>query len=163
MYVVQKYNVFQILVLLNIKRLWLLTLGRVIPSDYFASYFPVSVKGIFFLDDKIALLRNERDEWDLPGGKLKPGESTTACIIREIKEETNMDVLPIALLNAGQIPIQRKINVLVLIYSCSASNHPRDLKRSSEHSELRLFSPSELPSLSLSPLYLQAIKLAIQK
>jgi len=36
--------------------------------------FPVSVKGVAVQGGKVLLLRNERDEWELPGGKLEPGE-----------------------------------------------------------------------------------------
>ena len=31
-------------------------------------------------------------EWEFPGGKLKPGESTEKCIIREIAEELNVEI-----------------------------------------------------------------------
>jgi hypothetical protein len=31
--------------------------------------FPVSVKGVVVRDGRVLLLRNERDEWELPGGK----------------------------------------------------------------------------------------------
>lgn len=33
---------------------------------------PISVKGIVFQDGKVWLRRNERSEWELPGGKLDP-------------------------------------------------------------------------------------------
>jgi ADP-ribose pyrophosphatase YjhB (NUDIX family) len=36
--------------------------------------FPVSVKGVVVQGGKVLLLRNERDEWELPGGKLEVGE-----------------------------------------------------------------------------------------
>jgi hypothetical protein len=48
--------------------------------------FPVSVKGVVLTASGVVLLRNERDEWELPGGKLEPGESPAACLVREIEE-----------------------------------------------------------------------------
>ena len=50
--------------------------------------FPVSVKGILFWDSRVPLLLNERDEWELPGGRLEiSGTSPEACVCRELKEE----------------------------------------------------------------------------
>jgi hypothetical protein len=39
-------------------------------SDHLAHAFPVSVKGVAIQDGKVLLLENERNEWELPGGKL---------------------------------------------------------------------------------------------
>jgi len=32
--------------------------------------------------------------WELPGGKLAPGESVEACAVREVREETAIDIRP---------------------------------------------------------------------
>jgi 8-oxo-dGTP pyrophosphatase MutT (NUDIX family) len=42
--------------------------------------FPVSVKGAAVQGGKVLLLRNERDEWELPGGKLEVGEEPADCV-----------------------------------------------------------------------------------
>jgi ADP-ribose pyrophosphatase YjhB (NUDIX family) len=53
-------------------------------TDNLAYRFPVSTKGVILKDSKVILLKNERDEWELPGGKLKIGESPEICLSREI-------------------------------------------------------------------------------
>ena len=45
------------------------------PSDNLAHRFPVSVKGIVRIEGRFVLLLNDRDEWELPGGKLELGET----------------------------------------------------------------------------------------
>jgi 8-oxo-dGTP pyrophosphatase MutT (NUDIX family) len=58
------------------------------------------VSKVFILDGDnnfLVLLRPKQSRfmphhWDLPGGHLKKGESHDAAAVREVKEETNLDV-----------------------------------------------------------------------
>lgn len=54
------------------------------PQDNLAYRFPVSVKGVVMRDAQVALLHNERNEWELSGGKLESDESPEQCVVREI-------------------------------------------------------------------------------
>ena len=45
--------------------------------------FPVSIKGVFVEAGRVVLLENDRDEWELPGGRLEPGEAPETCLARE--------------------------------------------------------------------------------
>ena len=44
------------------------------------SCFPVCVKGVVSVGGKVPLLKNEREEWELPGGKLETEESPEVCV-----------------------------------------------------------------------------------
>jgi 8-oxo-dGTP pyrophosphatase MutT (NUDIX family) len=35
----------------------------------------ISIKGVLIEGGAVVLLENERDEWELPGGRLEPGET----------------------------------------------------------------------------------------
>lgn len=37
--------------------------------------------------------RSDSNKWALPGGTMKLGESISQCCLREVKEETNLDIL----------------------------------------------------------------------
>jgi 8-oxo-dGTP pyrophosphatase MutT (NUDIX family) len=53
---------------------------------------PISVKGVLIYQDRVLLLLNERDEWDLPGGRPDPGEDHRAALKREVQEEAGLTV-----------------------------------------------------------------------
>lgn len=55
----------------------------------------VRTTGILIEDEKILLLNQDVDEkrsWSLPGGTLEEWETLEACLIREMREETGLDV-----------------------------------------------------------------------
>src|SRR6516164_7968692 len=54
--------------------------------------FPVSIKGVLVEAGSVMLLENERDEWELPGGRLEPGEAPETCLVREFAEELGAGV-----------------------------------------------------------------------
>ena len=58
----------------------------------------LTVRGVVKKEDKILILRrhpksrNNPHKYELPGGKVDPGEFFDVALIREFKEETNLDV-----------------------------------------------------------------------
>lgn len=52
---------------------------------------PISIKGIVIINGKYLLVKNNRNEWELPGGRLEQNESSEKTVVREIKEELNLD------------------------------------------------------------------------
>ena len=53
---------------------------------------PISVKGVLIHEGCVLLLLNERNEWDLPGGRPDAGEDLPAALRREVREEAGLDV-----------------------------------------------------------------------
>ena len=58
----------------------------------------LTVRGVVRKEDKILILRrhpksrNNPHKWELPGGKVDPGEFFDIALVREFKEETNLDI-----------------------------------------------------------------------
>jgi 8-oxo-dGTP diphosphatase len=50
------------------------------------------VKGIIMKDDKFLVLTKPNGDFDLPGGRVEPGENLKDSLRREIKEETGLEV-----------------------------------------------------------------------
>lgn len=131
----------------SLTRLFLKTIGKWIPSDWFAYRLPVSVKGICFIDGKVILLQNERGEWDLPGGKMGRRENVQEALRREVHEELGIEVYPNELLDVFQVRVYHQVNVLLIVYRCSTTASEKDLVMSNESFALQLFSVEKIPEL----------------
>ena len=147
----------------KLARFYLLTIGQIIPSDIYATRFPVSVKGICLIENKVVLIKNERKNWDLPGGKLKHRETLESCLIREIKEELGIDIIPVELLNTQLINIGNLVNVLVVVYLCKTVNQFEQIRLSHESFGVGYFKPEELKSDNIINKYQSSIELAFEK
>jgi 8-oxo-dGTP pyrophosphatase MutT (NUDIX family) len=127
------------------------------PSVHQPYRFPVSVKGIVYYDGKVVLLKNERDEWELPGGKLELGETPEACVVREIEEELGLPATIGPLLDAWVYHIFEGRDVLILTYGCPPTPFSQ-ITHSPEHKAVGLFRPEEVPSLRMPEGYKKSIQ-----
>lgn len=55
-------------------------------------------QGLIVENDRVLLIKHrehatERAYWVMPGGGIEPGETEEQCVIREISEETNLEVV----------------------------------------------------------------------
>ncbi|MCE3261264.1 MAG: hypothetical protein K0R43_343 [Pseudoduganella sp.] len=108
--------------------------------------YPVSVKGVLAAPDgRIALLMNERGEWELPGGRLEPGESAPGCLAREIEEELGVTVAVGAALDSYLFEVVPGKSVFIVTYACMLAGGFVPVL-SHEHQEVGLFAPDALPA-----------------
>ncbi len=81
--------------------------------------YPVSVKGVLIHDGCVLLLLNERDEWDLPGGRPDPGEDHRAALVREVLEETGLAVEAGAFVDEHLFEVLPQRFVRIVAYACA--------------------------------------------
>ncbi len=127
------------------------------PADGAATRFPVSVKGIVLRDDRVVLVRNPRDEWELPGGKLERDETPERCVAREIAEELGLDVRVDRLADVWVYRIVPGTDALVVAYGCEATRWP-DVLISPEGATIECFGLDALDGLALPDGYRRAIR-----
>jgi 8-oxo-dGTP pyrophosphatase MutT (NUDIX family) len=121
-----------------------------------APRFAVSVKGVVAHAGRVVLVKNERDEWELPGGRLERDETPAACVMREIAEELGLVVTAGALLDCWVYQPVPARQVVIVTYGCTLSSAPTP-RLSAEHSALGWFAAREIDGLRLPAGYRPAI------
>jgi 8-oxo-dGTP pyrophosphatase MutT (NUDIX family) len=107
--------------------------------------FPVSIKGVLLIPDgKVVLMLNERDEWELPGGRIELGETAPECLAREIAEELDVRVAVGAPLDSYLFEVIPGRHVFISTYRCQLLGEFAPTI-SHEHKEIGLFEPAQLP------------------
>lgn len=101
--------------------------------------YGLTVRGIIKNDaDEILIVkrhpksRTDPEMWELPGGKVEKGEFFADALVREIKEETNLDVKVGDFAEAIQNDYMHKRTVQLMMYLEDASG---EVKISDEHTD----------------------------
>jgi ADP-ribose pyrophosphatase YjhB (NUDIX family) len=111
------------------------------------------VAAVIFQDERVLLQRrDDNGRWGLPGGSVEPGESVRTAVIREVLEETGLDVEPLRLIGVYSDPANHQIvtypdgNVIHYVssvFECAVRGGT--LTCCEESLELAFFPPDELP------------------
>ncbi len=119
--------------------------------------WPVSVKGVVLARGHVLLAENDRDEWELPGGRLEIGERPEQCVVREIREEAGIDVEVAGIVDSWVYPVLPDRRVLIVTYRCAELDDLVAVTVSAEHRTLRWVSLDDLARCRLPDGYRRSI------
>ncbi|MBN2202424.1 NUDIX domain-containing protein [bacterium] len=111
--------------------------------------FSLSVKSLVFDADRRCLIlkrsdrnRNYPGKWELPGGKLSPGETFAEALIREVREEAGLHIEIDRLAGAveSELPEWRIVHLFM-----EARVVRGDIRLSPEHTEYGWVAVDDLP------------------
>jgi 8-oxo-dGTP pyrophosphatase MutT (NUDIX family) len=108
---------------------------------------------------EVLLLRNDRNEWELPGGRPEAGETPEECLSREIVEETGLVIEVGSCIHNGVLTIlpphaPRATEILISAYSCrlkSPADANASVALSDEHEAAAWIRTEDLGAMSDMP------------
>lgn len=101
--------------------------------------FAIAVKSFIVHDNKLLLLKRRPNDphkpntWDVPGGRLSPGEDPFDGLRREAQEEAALDVEPICPLGVQHFTRDDGQKITMIIFYCKPST--TNVQLSEEHIE----------------------------
>tara|TARA_B100000963_G_scaffold39847_1_gene29608 strand:- start:943 stop:1386 length:444 start_codon:yes stop_codon:yes gene_type:complete len=126
----------------TIYRIFVYLFSKFIKTDEIADKFPVSLKVLVIDNNRILFLKNERDEWDLPGGKINFNELPEKCLKREVYEETKLKLEKLYLIDFLNMKFNDTAVCVVLYKSLISSENSIDI--SYEHLDYNFFDKSQI-------------------
>ncbi len=114
------------------------------PRPFEEAHFPVVTVGAAIFDDqdRVLMIRTQKwsNLWGIPGGKTKWGETSEEALIREIKEETALDITDIRFVLAQDCihskEFYRDAHFVLLNYACRQAG-PAAVRLNDEAREFR--------------------------
>lgn len=111
--------------------------------------FAIAVKSLIINNQKVLTLKRRDDnphaagEWDIPGGRLEPGENPFDGLKRETLEETNLQIDIMKPLDVQHFTREDGQIITMIVFICK----PRileELKISDEHDEFKWIRVGEI-------------------
>lgn len=129
-----------------------------VPEKPFALSVKVMIQdreGRFLLLKRSAISKANAGKWDLPGGKIEPCESFDIALLREVSEETGLDIILKHVAGTAQSELA---NVRVIYLIMEGSHERGNVVLSSEHDEYRWVHRHELPDMDLPEQFMPFLK-----
>lgn len=82
-------------------------------------------------------------KWEFPGGKIEPNETPEVCLIREIKEELDIEIRIVKALSANT-HIYPNVTIHLMPFIC---NHVKGGVQLKEHAQFKWVNKNELLAL----------------
>ena len=119
----------------------------------------VSIKGVVFKNDCLLLLLNDRNEYELPGGRPDPSETGEETLRRELFEETGLNCDVSEYLGSQSFEVIPNRWVFIVGFHCICSHY--DLEISHEHIKAEWWPINELEKANLAKPYRALVQTAI--
>ena len=94
--------------------------------------------------------------WSLPGGRVEPGETEAAAVIREVAEETGLRVEVGRLIGTVERDAGPNLTYVIEDYECTVTGGR--LKPGDDAADVRWCGPDEVRSLPTSPLLVETLE-----
>lgn len=124
----------------------------------------IIVHTLIKIDDKYLVTKRSKSEttfpeyWDIPGGLVEYGELPKNAVIRETKEEVNLNIIPTRVIHEDSNLDEKKDMIFIrLVYLCKLVDDIKNIKLDyEEHSEYRLIkSLDDLEEELISPFLIE--------
>ena len=105
----------------------------------------IIVHTLIKVDNKYLVTKRSKNEstypkyWDIPGGLVEYGELPRNAVIRETKEEVNLNVIPTNVIHEdSNLDVEKDMIFIRLVYLCELNDDINNIKLDyDEHSEYR--------------------------
>ena len=109
--------------------------------------FVIDAQGRWLLIRRSMQSKHFRGQWDLPGGKVDAGEAFDAALVREVAEETGLEVSVEGVAGAAQYDMERVRVVLLYLLARAGGG---EVRLSAEHDDCVWAAPGDLAGMDLS-------------
>lgn len=130
----------------------------------------LAVSAAIFRDGKLLIVRRAmppvQNVFTLPGGAVETGETLTQAVVREIKEETALDIEPVELAGFREVILRDKdgrIERHFVVLCFAARYRAGSATPNEELAELRWIDPAEVSRLRTTPGLAEIIAEAVEK